>query len=113
MTVSKASLLLAVRNVAQHGDTDVYPFPLENHWFHDEEVTVLELLEKVDRDFDTWLSNYPVVLVNSLAGVGYAGFRAATQIDPIWNAYLLALVVEIAPDLEDARIAAHRKIVFS
>jgi hypothetical protein len=113
MTVSKTSFLLAVRNIAQHGDTDVFPYPLENHWFHDEEAAVIELLESIDQDFERWISNYPVVFVNALAGVGYSGFRAATQVDPIWNAYLLALVIEIAPDLEAARVQAHRQVVFS
>ena len=113
MAVSSSSLLLAVRNIAENGDTDVFPFPLENHWFHDQEATIVEILQEIDRDFDSWISKYPVVSVSALAGVGYAGFRAATQIDPIWNAYLLALVIEIAPDLENARVASIKKIVFS
>lgn len=113
MTVSKPSLLLALRNIAQHGDTDVFPYPLENHWFHDAEPSIVELLEDIDKDFELWISNYPVVSVNALAGVGYSGFRAATQIDPIWNAYLLALVIEIAPDLESARVQTDRQVVFS
>ncbi len=113
MAVSRSSLELAVRNVAEHGDTDVFPFPLENHWFHDESAAVVALLEELDRDFDRWLSDYPIVFAKVLAGVGYVGFRAATQIDPIWNAYLLALVLETAPDIEGARIAPDKGVIFS
>ena len=53
MIVSKDSLLLAVRNVAQWGDTDVLPFPLENHWFHDAEDEVVSVLTELDGAFDT------------------------------------------------------------
>ena len=51
--------------------------------------------------------------VKSLSTVGYAGFRGSTQIDPIWNAYLLALVLEVAPAIESARIPTTKDIVFS
>jgi hypothetical protein len=113
MAVSQASLRLAVRNIAEYGDTDVFPFPLENHWFHDEPDAVISLLEELDRNFDLWYSTYPVVFSKLLATVGYVGFRAATQIDPIWNAYLLALVIEVAPQIEAARIPRDRQTVFS
>ncbi|MDQ3564503.1 MAG: RNA-directed DNA polymerase [Pseudomonadota bacterium] len=113
MAVTERSLRFAVRIIARHGDTDVFPFPLENHWFHDDEDGVVALLGSMDRDFDSWLRDYPVVFVKLLAGVGYAGFRAATQIDPLWNAYLLSLVIEIAPDIEDARVPPDRNVVFS
>ena len=36
--------------------------------------------------------------------VGYTSFRWVTQIDPIWNAYLLGLVLSIAPAIEAERI---------
>jgi hypothetical protein len=111
--VKKQSLELAIRNVAVRGDTDVFPFPLENHWFYDRPEAILEILEDIDRDFDRSVADYPVLFVKSLAGVGYTGFRAATQIDPIWNAYFLALVLEIAQQIEDARIPADRQVVFS
>lgn len=113
MAVSRSSLELAVRNVAEHGDTDVFPYPLENHWFHDATDAVVGLLEELDSNFDDWLRNYPIVFSKLLTGVGYVGFRAATQVDPIWNAYLLALVLEIAPAIETVRIAPEKDIVFS
>src|SRR5688572_21689650 len=111
--VKRESLNLAVHNIARYGDTDVFPFPLENHWFHDEHDVIVKLLEEIDADFDAMVARYPVLCVKSLAGVGYSGFRAATQIDPIWNAYLLALIVEIGADIEAARVRADRNIIFS
>jgi hypothetical protein len=53
----------------------------------------------------------PVLTAKELAVVGYNGFRQGTQIDPIWNAYLLALVVEAAPAIESKRV--DRQHVFS
>jgi hypothetical protein len=97
MAINRNNALFAVRNVARHGDTDVFPFPLENHWFNDSEEAVTELLMQIDGKFDEWLRAYPVTYATSLSSVGYHGFRASTQIDPIWNAYLLALLIEIGP----------------
>src|SRR5438874_2676186 len=111
--VSESSLRFAVRNVATHGDTDVFPFPIENRWFQDDEEAVVQLLGDIDRDFPKWLSSYPLISEKVLGGVGYTGFRAAAQIDPAWNAYLLALVVEIAPEIEAARVSKDREIAFS
>lgn len=113
MAISRANALFAVRNVARHGDTDVYPYPLENHWFYDAEETVADLLMKLDSDFEGWLRSYPLSYTTGLSSVGYNGFRAATQIDPVWNAYLLALLLEVGADIEKARIPIEKGIVFS
>jgi hypothetical protein len=113
MAVSENSLRFALRNVAQHGDTDVFPYPLENHWFHDSEDAAVKLLLDIDAHFEDWLGRFPVGFATNLSSVGYNGFRAATQIEPIWNAYLLGLVVEIAPNIEAARIPVSKEIVFS
>ena len=113
VTVSEATLRLAVRNVAKWGDTDVLPYPLENHWFHDAEDDVVVILKDIDLRFADWLSAYPVISERALTNVGYLGYRSVRQIDPIWNAYLLALVIEIAPELEAARPPVGSGKVFS
>jgi hypothetical protein len=106
--VKRANLEFALKNVAQYGDTDIFPFPLENHWFHDQCPAVVDLLENIDENFEEKLGSYPVHHVKSLAGVGYFGFRTATQIDPIWNAYLLGLMIEIGDDIEAKRVSSDR-----
>ena len=113
MAISRTNAIFAVRNVAKFGDTDVYPYPLENHWFHDREDEIANLLMELDADFDGWLKQYPLNYSTGLASVGYHGFRAATQIDPIWNAYMLALLLEIGPEVELARLNTSKGIVFS
>lgn len=111
--VAEPNLRTAVKSIAKYGDTDVFPFPLENLWFHDEENVIVTLLQKIDSDFDSWLARYPALFVKCLSSVGHTGFRAATQIDPIWNAYLLGLVLQIAPEIEAARLPISKNAIFS
>lgn len=113
MIASERSLRLAVQNVAFWGDTDVLPFPLENHWFHDDEDSAVGILAELDDKFDDWLNSYPVVYYRGLTNVGYVGYRAVTQIDPVWNAYLLALTIQLAPEIEAMRVPVDRSRVFS
>nr|WP_243849046.1 RNA-directed DNA polymerase [Xanthomonas sp. CFBP 8151] len=45
--------------------------------------------------------------------VGYNGFRSVTQIDPIWNLYLLSLVIWLGGDIEQARVKSENGVVHS
>jgi hypothetical protein len=92
----------AIANVVQHGDTDIFPFPVENRILFDKQPEILQLLSKIHQDFDRYLVTYPPANHGALAPVGYTGFRWATQIDPIWNVYFLALVIELAERIEKA-----------
>ena len=56
--VKRESFDLAVHNIARYGDTDVFPFPLENLWFHDDPESVITILEKIDATFDSMLAGY-------------------------------------------------------
>lgn len=104
---------VAVRNVANFGDTDVLPFPFENMIFHDRESEVVDLLMKYDANFQDYLKERRPEVEHGMAAVGYSGFRWATQIDPIWNAYLLANVIAIGSNIETARLSVSSKRVFS
>lgn len=103
----------AIQNVANFGDTDIFPFPIENSIFFDQEELALKLLEEMHKEFQQFLENYPPFNENNLSVVGYTGFRYGTQIDPMWNAYLLALVISIGDDIENVRIPIEREAVFS
>ena len=48
-----------------------------------------------------------------LATVGYTGFRWVTQIDPLWNAYFLGLVIAAGDDIEAVRLSLAKETVFS
>jgi Reverse transcriptase (RNA-dependent DNA polymerase) len=103
----------AVDNVASWGDTDVFPLPIENHVMHDHGAKVAALLCDIEREFESRLNSDPVQSYSTLAPVGYMGFRWATQIDPMWNAYLLSLVISLAPEIENARIPEMDEHVYS
>jgi hypothetical protein len=78
----------AIANVVKHGDK------------------ALKVLKEYLSKFPEYLRTYPPSHEIVLAPVGYQGFRWATQLDPVWNAYFLGLVIEIAPAIEAARISA-------
>ena len=102
-----------MQNIVKYGDTDIFPYSFEQHVFHDRPDLLQAALEKLHADFDAELAKNPPQNINTLAPVGYTGFRWATQIDPLWNAYHLALVIELGPEIEKARIPASEKSVFS
>ncbi len=60
-----------------------------------------------------WSNDEPPDNVSSLAMVGYTAFRWVTQIDPLWNAYLLGLVLSLADKIEQARVSLDQEVVFS
>lgn len=103
----------AINNIVRHGDTDIFPFPIENHVLHDKPDKAVALLTKLDLDIKASLAEHPPFNVGALAPVGYTGFRWATQIDPIWNAAYLSWVLSIADQIEAARLPINRERVFS
>ncbi|QFZ82611.1 hypothetical protein GFK26_07485 [Variovorax paradoxus] len=109
--ISSDAAELAISNIANFGDTDIFPFPIENHIFFDAPDDVKKILFYIDADFEKASSDIPILSSKDLSVVGYSGFRWGTQIDPIWNAYLLALTLTIAGDLEKRRVS--NQIVFS
>ena len=104
---------LAIKNVVEHGDTDIFPFPFERFVLQDQEIEILTLLHEYNDNFDEYLARYAPLNVNALSPVSYFGFRWATQIDFIWNVYLLACVLTIRKGIEAARIPPDRNCVFS
>ena len=47
---------LAVDNIIRHGDTDIFPFPFENHAFFDDRDKIVELLLQYHDNFDDYLT---------------------------------------------------------
>lgn len=109
--ITKKTFELAVRNIAKFGDTDIFPYPIENHIFNDKPADVIKVLENIDKNFDDEIKNIPIISTKNLSVVGYNGFRWGTQIDPIWNAYLLSAAITVANEIEEKRVSSD--IVFS
>src|SRR5262249_20334125 len=103
----------AIDNVATWGDTDIFPFPIENHVIHDRSDDVAALIHNIAADFDGRVVADPVQNYATLAPVGYTGFRWATQIDPMWNVYLLSLVLSLAESIEEVRVPESEEKIFS
>jgi hypothetical protein len=108
-----AALDIAIKNIARHGDTDVFPYPLETLIFHDKPDECKALLLELHNNFDDFLAQYPPSTLETLTQVGYTGFRWTTQIEPFWNAYYLALVVQLAEKIEAQRIPLGDETIFS
>jgi len=124
MTDKKTSILVklgsitkcmdfALENIIKYGDTDIFPYPVERQIFRDKKKETVNLLININKSFDDYIGQMPAEYEKLLNAVGYTGFRQGTQIDPIWNAYLLGLVLFIGHDIEKARIPLGKNIVFS
>ncbi|MET7969016.1 RNA-directed DNA polymerase [Micromonospora sp. NPDC005305] len=107
------SFNLAVSHISRWGDTDVFPFAPENIIFHDRKDETVALLKKIDGDLTSALDSHPPYIEGALSLITYEGFRYVSQIDPIWNAYMLGLALRISPEIEAARIPASQQAVFS
>jgi hypothetical protein len=60
----------ALANVVAHGDTDIFPFPIENHVFFDKRQEVVDLLLEVHKTFSDTFTAFPPAHENLLAPVG-------------------------------------------
>jgi len=108
-----SSFSRAIDNIVHHGDTDIFPFPIENLIIFDQKIDIVALLKSINADFDAYIIGSPPANYGALSPVGYTGFRWATQIDPVWNAYFLALVIEISDKIENARMPTSMEAVYS
>lgn len=104
---------LAVENVTEYGDTDIFPYPIDNLMFFDKKTEIVDLLEELHKNFNAHLDEFTVNQDRALQTVGYYGYRWGTQIEPLWNAYFLALVISVAGDIEASRIPVQENCVFS
>ncbi len=111
--MKRKDINLAISNIAKYGDTDIFPYPIEKLIFYDNPNEIGDLIEKIDNDFNHYLASNSPQNINTSVPLGYTGFRWATQIDPIWNAYYLSLVLGIAPEIEKSRIAIDENVVYS
>lgn len=108
-----SNIEFAINNISKYGDTDIFPFPIEKIIFYDKRVETSQIIEKLNNEFFNIINKYPPVNINTSVPVGYTGFRWATQIDPLWNAYFLASVISIAECIENLRIPKEQNVIYS
>jgi hypothetical protein len=66
---------LAIQNVARHGDTDVFPFPIENYIFYDKPQEAVDILKDIHSNFEQAANDYPP-LRSRCHGQGGQGARS-------------------------------------
>jgi Fe2+ or Zn2+ uptake regulation protein len=101
----------AVENIYRHGDTDVFPFPIENRIIYDKKDAFIDYIDVLYKDIETAFVQNPSDDIRSLIAVHHTGFRWATQLDPVWNAIFLGCVLSIAEQIENHRLGT--EFVFS
>ncbi len=94
----------ALMNVANFGDTDVFPYLIENVIFYDKRNEVKEVIKGINGDVKNKLVSNAFNNNSAAIPSGILGYRWATQIDPIWNVVLLSQVIGISDDIERHRI---------
>ncbi len=108
LKLKKKSVLWAVRSIQKYFDTYIFPMPFEYEAIkYDQDavvdyITDLDVLNEGIRDYRTLLTPKSV-----------KGFRVATQLDPIDSIISLALIYEIADDIERARLPKNQQTVYS
>lgn len=112
MTV-KDDFVFALENISRWGDTDVFPFAPENHILFDKTSEVADILLQIHGDVRKAMDSDPPINAQALQLVSYEGFRWVSQLDPLWNAYLLGLVYAASPNIEATRISRDKRTVFS
>lgn len=110
---SKDDFVFALENISRWGDTDVFPFAPENHILFDKSSEVADILLDAHNDLDKAMELDPPRNEAALQLVSYEGFRWVSQLDPLWNAYLLGIVFAESESIEAARIKPDKNRVFS
>lgn len=103
----------SLKNIIRFGDTDIFPFPFERLLFEEKFKESKAILVNLHSHFTKALAQRRPLTEIKLHQVGYFGFRKATQIEPFWNAYYLAIVLAIAEGIEKTRIPIDDQTVFS
>lgn len=103
----------AIENVTRHGDTDIFPFPIESHILFDKKEEFVGLIRRMNQDVRVSLASTPPDHIGALAPAGYSGFRWVSQLDPLWNAAYLGWVLSIASEIESVRIPVEEERVYS
>jgi hypothetical protein len=110
---SKDDFVFALENISRWGDTDVFPFAPENHILFDKSPEIADILLQVDADLGKAMDHDAPVNQTALQLVSYEGFRWVSQLDPLWNAYLLGAVYSAQEKIEAARLTLEKRRVFS
>lgn len=98
LNLDKEVLDWAIGHLLTHGDTDIFPYPLEFRFLEDMRDQIATELSA--ENLNTWRPMNPL---SGLTAKSHLGFRLGHQMHPIDTLVLTAAVATIGPDLESAR----------
>ena len=107
----------ALKHVEVYGDTDIFPVPFEFQAIRD--AWDKSATNKSLGGLKTYLSQVDLTnwdcrpMRRCLSPKHRFGFRVSTQLDPLDTLLYLAVVYEIGPDIEAARVPVGENVVFS
>lgn len=103
--ISPDSLNWALTHVLRYGESDIFPRAFEFEAYKAQWPEVLAHLSKID------LSSHETgCSLKLLVPKGKWGYRVATQLDPFDQLLYTAMVHEIAPTIEEFRVAKEKRI---
>lgn len=101
-------LIWTIRHLLKHGDTDIFPHPIEFKFFAGAADAIADAAAEID------LNTYrPVGALECLAPKSKHGFRLTHQLFPIDCLLFTASLVTVGEDIERARLPADGKVAFA
>jgi hypothetical protein len=98
-TIASDTILWSIENLLAHGDTDIFPYPLEFKFFADRKADIAEQLAKQET------GNYrPMSALESLVPKSRYNFRVAHQLYPVDCALLNSSIRLVGEELEQYRL---------
>jgi hypothetical protein len=98
--IAEEALTWSIHHLLKHGDTDIFPYPLEFGFFADYHVQITKFLAGLD------ISNYrSMSALESLVPKSRYNFRVAHQLYPTDTILFTAAVHSIGADLESSRLS--------
>lgn len=102
------SINWAIKSVQKHFDTYLFPMPFEYEAIEYDKNCIVDHIASLDV-YNAGIREYRTALTPK----GVKGFRVATQLDPIDTIISLAILYEIADDIERFRLPKNQLEVFS
>jgi hypothetical protein len=102
-TIESSTVLWSIEHLLSHGDTDIFPYPLEFQFFASRKAEIAEQLSKQE------IGNYrPMSALESLVPKSRYNFRVAHQLYPVDCILLTSSVYLIGDELEKVRLPSEK-----
>ncbi|MGK9338736.1 RNA-directed DNA polymerase [Sinorhizobium meliloti] len=106
--LNRQAILWSLEHITRHGDTDIFPYPLEFEFFQDRKQQIADALAA-----ENTATFRPLSSLDSLVPKSRHGFRVAHQLYPSDAVMLLAATSSIGHQIEVARGPAISRAGFS